>query len=112
MQGSVTSIAWDDEVIVCGYTDGACDVFSCDTKEYVTTLSDTQEDIHYASSKVILGKNVIPMIAYGCDQAGRIGKCSIGIWTKTDFKQIYSTVLESGRDPVYLQEHSNSVFIW
>ena len=109
MEGSVTSNVCDDEVIVCGYTDGACEVFSCDTKDYVTTHSDTQEDIHYASSKVILGKDVNTMIAYEC---GRIGKCLIGIWMKTDFKQIYSSVLESGRDPVYLQEHSNSVFIW
>ena len=30
VEGSVTSIVCDDEVIVCGYADGACDVFSWD----------------------------------------------------------------------------------
>jgi hypothetical protein len=110
--GSVTSIVCDDEVIVCGYSDGACGVFSCDTKAYVTTISDKQEDIHYSSSKAILGKVIIAKISYGCDQEGRNGKCSIGIWMKTGFKKIYSTVLESEKDCVYLQEHLNSVFIW
>ena len=112
VKGSVTSIACDDEVIVCGYTDGACDVFSFDTKDYITTLSDTQEDIHYASSKVFLGKDVITKIAYGCEQAGMIGKCSIGIWMKNGYTNIYSTVVESEKDCVYLQEYLNSVFIW
>ena len=112
VKGSVTSVACDDEVIVCGYTDGACDVYSCDTNEYVTTLSDTQEDIHYSSSKVILVKDIITKIAYGRDQVGRIGKCSIGIWMKTGFRNIYSTVVESETDCVYLKEYINSVFIW
>ena len=112
VEGSETSIVCDDEVIVCGYADGACDVFSWDTMDCVITLRDTQTDIHYASSKVILGKDIITKISYGCDQAGIIGKCSVGIWMKTGSKNIYSTVLESKIDSVYLQEYMNSVFIW
>jgi hypothetical protein len=99
-------------VIVCGYTDGACDVFSCDTKAFVITLCDTQEDIYYTSVKLKIGKDIITKISYGWDQLSRIRKCSIGIWMKTDFKNIYSTVLESEKDCVYLHENLYSVFIW
>ena len=107
----VTSIACDDQIIVCGYTDGASEVFSNVTGDFIDRISDNKEDINYSSSKVKVGKNIIAKIAYGTDQSSRVGKCSIGIWTQITYEKVYGLLLDNKKDCVYLQEHGSNVFI-
>ena len=107
--GSVTSIACDDQIIVCGYTDGACEVFSNVAGDCIDTLSDAQEHFHYSSSKVKVGKDIIAKIAYGSD--GSVGKYCIGIWRKNSFEKIYDSVLDNKKECVLLQEYKDEIFI-
>eukprot|EP00092_Neocalanus_flemingeri_P097063 GFUD01123642.1.p1 GENE.GFUD01123642.1~~GFUD01123642.1.p1 ORF type:complete len:126 (+),score=31.39 GFUD01123642.1:360-737(+) len=94
--------------MVCGYTDGTCEVFNEETGECIDTFDDNEEGIHYTSSKVTVGKNIIEKISYGSDQSGRADNSHFGIWRKIAFPKMFESVHDDEKDYVYLLEHGIS----
>eukprot|EP00092_Neocalanus_flemingeri_P052645 GFUD01061613.1.p1 GENE.GFUD01061613.1~~GFUD01061613.1.p1 ORF type:complete len:379 (+),score=78.07 GFUD01061613.1:176-1312(+) len=105
VRGAVTSIACDDQIMVCGYTDGTCEVFNEETGECIDTFDDNEEGIHYTSSKVTVGENIIEKISYGSDQSDRAGNSYFGIWRKIAFQKMFESVQDDEKDYVYLLDH-------
>ena len=69
VRGSVTSIGWNRQTIVCGYSDGTAEVFA---GECISRLSDVEEGVHYTGCRVHIGKDIIAKIAFGSDATGKV----------------------------------------
>ena len=107
VRGSVTSIECDDQIIVCGYSDGSCEVFENDTGE---CIGDVEEDIYYTGSRVELGKDIIVKIAYGSDTTGKVVS-DLGIWRKKTRKRIFRSLTDDQKNCLYVTVVDNSLFI-
>ena len=101
----------DEDDVVCGYTNGDCDIFSAVTGNLLNTFKGDVKDINYSSTKVQLGKDILVKIAFGSNNSGRVGKCDIGIWSKTTKKRIFTCVHKNQNLCVYLKVYKNTVFI-
>ena len=58
--GSVSSMVWDRQVMVCGYSDGTGEVIANEEGgECIARLIDVEVGVHYTGSTLLLGKDAI-----------------------------------------------------
>jgi len=108
--GSVTGMDCDDRVIVTGYTDGSCELIDRDTEDIIDRMSGGEEDFHYTSSRVQLGKDIFVNIACGDDTTGKV-VYEVTIWNKQTRRKLFRCLLDNQKFCLYSQVVDNSLFI-
>ena len=101
----------DEDLVVCGYTDGSCEVFNAATSDFLYKIEEQERDFIPSSSKVYLGKDIVVKIAFGTDALAGRGKSDIGIWSKISQRKIFSCFHNSRNLCVYLKVHKNTLLI-
>merc|ERR1712179_587046 len=107
----VTSISCDEDLVVCGYIDGSCEVFNAATGDFLYKIEEQERDFIPSSSKVYLGQDIVVKIAFGTDELAHRGKSDIGIWSKISQRKICSCVHNNRNLCVYLKVHRNTLLI-
>ena len=109
--GSVSSMVWDRQVMVCGYSDGTGEVIANEEGgECIARLSDVEEGVHYTGSTVLLGQDVIIKIAYGSDDTGNL-VTDLGIWSRAEGLRIFKSLLTDQSNCLYTRIVGNTLFI-